>query len=405
MKSYSLKINNDKDAAIKTGKWSNPGAKFYDKLLNSYDSRWSHNGRNVFPEDEESKDWNYWEDFLKEAYLIAPVNDIKNSPHGRTPFSKSGCKYPHHEIRNGELVLSVPGVKAAYARAKQQGVYEGELKVHLERHMKELGDLVNFEEKIESNFDDIYMYILENTGIDLFDDIPENFMEMDIKEFTEKSHGSLKYCYRIGFDINTGKQVAVQFELDPDKITAVGDANLTNKVVDKLGMNVDVNNIHHDAIDKVKSSVRKKGHIDFRTEALKVKSIFYKNGKSIQEVSLIPLYSDFILTSISRYIDRFSHCLDDNHKTPNDIINRSSFPKSLVQWIKNENPPYEKYSVGTISGDNVYKTTKLIWNIDSFKSYRFTPSIRGFNKPGRGNDILDMKNYINSNLNNSYKFP
>ena len=82
----------------------------YDKLLNSHDSRWSHNGRNVFPEDEESKDWNYWEDFLKEAYLIAPVNDIKNSPHGRTPFSKSGCKYPHHEIRNGELVLSVPVV-------------------------------------------------------------------------------------------------------------------------------------------------------------------------------------------------------------------------------------------------------------------------------------------------------
>ena len=33
---HELKINNDKSKAIKTGSWSNPGAKFYDELLNSF---------------------------------------------------------------------------------------------------------------------------------------------------------------------------------------------------------------------------------------------------------------------------------------------------------------------------------------------------------------------------------
>ena len=183
----SLKINNSKDKAVKTGKWSNPGAKFYDTLLDSFycEGDLPADSKEL---DKKIKDGNYiqWNDFLKEAYLIAPIKDIKNSPYGVTPFSRSGCKYPHHEIRNGELVLSVPGVKAAYARAKQQGVYKGELKEHLDHHIKELGVLVNFEEKIESNFDDIYGYILERTGIDLFDDINEDFMESSEEVFTEK---------------------------------------------------------------------------------------------------------------------------------------------------------------------------------------------------------------------------
>jgi len=188
-----LKINNSKNAAIKTGSWSNPGAKFYDRLLNAFYCEGD------IPEgakelEKKLKDGKYlqWNDFLKEAYLIAPVKDIKNSPYGVTPFSNSGCKYPHHEIRNGELVLSVPGVKAAYARAKQQGVYSGELKAHLERHMKELGELVNFEERIEDNFDYIYNYIKESTGINLFDNIEERFISEATGKDVDKSSDSVK---------------------------------------------------------------------------------------------------------------------------------------------------------------------------------------------------------------------
>lgn len=181
MSATFIKINNSKEAAIKSGKWSDPGAKLYDTLLNSHDSRWNVNGRNVFPEDDEAETWDYWQDFLKEAYLIAPTKDIKNSPYGKTPFSNSGCKYPHHIIKKGELVVSIPGLKAAYIRACQQGVMKGEIKDHIERHIKELGIEASFhngqltwneshEIKIEENFNSIYDYIQENTGIDLHDD-------------------------------------------------------------------------------------------------------------------------------------------------------------------------------------------------------------------------------------------
>lgn len=198
-----IKINNSKKSAIKTGNWSDPGAKLYDKLLDASDSRWNANGKNVFPEDAVAKTWNYWPEFLKEAYLIAPVKDIKNSPYGRTPFSRSGCKYPHHIIRNGELLISIPGLKAAYNRACQEGIMKGEVKDHLERHIKELGIEASFHdgklswnesalyneevnERIEANFNDIYRCILENTGINLFDDISE-FEESYLIEHNESA--------------------------------------------------------------------------------------------------------------------------------------------------------------------------------------------------------------------------
>lgn len=150
----SLKINNTRDAAVESGKWENPGAELYDKIL------------------EASGDDNSTESLLKEAYLIAHVKDIRNTSDERTSFSSSGCKYPHHVIRNGELVLSVPGVKAAYARSKQMGIYNGEVKKHLMRHFHELDMQSYIKEsndfsRMESNFQHIYEFINEDTGIDL----------------------------------------------------------------------------------------------------------------------------------------------------------------------------------------------------------------------------------------------
>lgn len=142
----SIEINNSQDSAIKSGKWKNPGASLYDNIMDS----------------------DNWSDCLEETYLIAPVKDINNSSDNRTPYSRSGCKYPHHEIKNNRLVLNVAGVKAAYARAKQQGVYHGELKEHLDRHIKELGMLNKdgkyFEDTIHSNFFDIETYLQEKNG-------------------------------------------------------------------------------------------------------------------------------------------------------------------------------------------------------------------------------------------------
>lgn len=121
---YAMPIKNGKEKAMNSSKWENPGAAFYDKILEEVN----------YPE------------LLTESYLVAPIKDIKNSPYGRTPFSRSGCKYPHHSIRNKELVLNIAGVKAAYARAKQQGDYSGKLKEHLDKHLKELGLIETFNE-------------------------------------------------------------------------------------------------------------------------------------------------------------------------------------------------------------------------------------------------------------------
>lgn len=170
-----LQIDNSKDAAVHDGKWKNPGAKFYDDLMNAM---YSKDGK--IPDDSESLDDKikrgdicFHNKLLKEAYLIAPVEKIKNSPYGRTPFSRSGCKYPHHVIRDGTLVLSVPGIKAAYARAKQQGIFKGSVKEHLERHYKELclydessmNECVNITDIIEQNFTDIQTFIEDTLDV------------------------------------------------------------------------------------------------------------------------------------------------------------------------------------------------------------------------------------------------
>lgn len=171
-----LQIDNSKDAAIQTGTWKNPGAKLYDDLM---DAMYSKDGKVPSEIDDYNHKINsgeiaFHQKLLQEAYLVAPVSEIKNSPYGRTPFSQSGCKYPHHVIRDGKLVVSIPGVKAAYARAKQQGIFTGKVKEHLERHYKELGlyedstmkesvdpeDVMN---QINEGFDQILSFLFEKS--------------------------------------------------------------------------------------------------------------------------------------------------------------------------------------------------------------------------------------------------
>lgn len=190
-----IEIDNSKKAAIAKGKWSNPGAKMYDQLLNAVHSK----GDVPAGSDEMErrlKDGSYadWTKLLKEAYAVAPVKDINNSPHGVTPFSRSGCKYPHHVIKGNKLVVSIPGLRAAYITARNQGVLVNHtpenkaIVAHFNRHFRELGlkpvwhhgEFYLMEEcevKIEENFNKIYQHIQERTGINLFestieDDVP-----------------------------------------------------------------------------------------------------------------------------------------------------------------------------------------------------------------------------------------
>lgn len=126
MKYFSdIKINNSKEAAMDSGKWSNPGRKLYGKILKLANSK----------------------SLLDEAYLVVE-SGYEDSP-------SSSLKYPHHSIKNGELVVNIAGLKAAFSRAEQQGIVSGNVKKHLLRHYHELGlDTENFSEKEENQLEE-----------------------------------------------------------------------------------------------------------------------------------------------------------------------------------------------------------------------------------------------------------
>ena len=123
-----MKIENRREYSV-SGKWGKPSSAFYDALM------------------EEDN----WKSLLNEAFLISN-DDIKNTEEEVTSFASSGCKYPHHVIKNGKLVVHVNGVRAAYARAKQMGIYKGEVKSHIDKHYKECGLTMNHDSIIRENF-------------------------------------------------------------------------------------------------------------------------------------------------------------------------------------------------------------------------------------------------------------
>lgn len=114
-KEESIKINNSKESAIMSETWNGQDADFLNKLLKASNH----------------------ESLINEAYLITDKSG---------DISVNDVHYPHHSIKNGELVVNKKGVISAFQRAKQQGI-TGEPINHLKRHYKELGlDTENFSE-------------------------------------------------------------------------------------------------------------------------------------------------------------------------------------------------------------------------------------------------------------------
>nr|DAW55137.1 MAG TPA: hypothetical protein [Caudoviricetes sp.] len=117
-----IEIDNSKESAVgENAKWSNPGRKLYNPIINASNKQ----------------------ALAKEAYLVIEGEDWEESP-------STSLKYPHHVIKDGKLVVSISGVQAAFQRASQQGIVEGDVKAHLLRHYRELGlNEENFQEKEE----------------------------------------------------------------------------------------------------------------------------------------------------------------------------------------------------------------------------------------------------------------
>lgn len=197
-----LKIDNSKKAAVNRGKWKNPGAALYDQLLNSCFIKGrvpiDADGMKKAIKNGDYKDWSY---FIKEAYAVAPIDKISNSPHGVTPFSRSGCKYPHHVLNGDKLVVSIPGLRAAYICARNQGVLVNHtpenkaIVAHFNRHFRELGLkpvwhhgefylMESHEVKIEENFDFINRVLYEQAGINLFseENVPTEYVSEAVIE-------------------------------------------------------------------------------------------------------------------------------------------------------------------------------------------------------------------------------
>ena len=194
--------------------------------------------------------------------------------------------------------------------------------------------------------------------------------------FDERSHGKLKYEYRIGYNIDDGGILtAVEFELDPNKITVVG-------------MNTKEDN-QPDMVQKLKSSINRTGHIDHATGELKVHAIFNKNHKSYNSCRIVPMFTQHMDSIIEIAQELFGNELNSSMtESRADEI----FGKAACEFVKRNHMQPELYKVGELGGKNKYKTTKLFWNREQFYNFRFTPVIRGYlNK--RVDNIKAEKSY------------
>jgi len=205
--------------------------------------------------------------------------------------------------------------------------------------------------------------------------------------------GDLKYTYRLGFDVRTGTKVAVEFELDPEKITDVGDRNITTPAAvnqnprysQEKDMNSVVDKIHSDALEPTRRSIKRFGHLDHITSGLKVRAIFDINGNGYQSVTLLPAFSVAAREIIREIILRENskgNKLNGSSRL-HQFFQTNDFKSSFIRL--SGNPRYsgnlESYHISKdgndLQGDGKHKTTKLFWNYDNFSTFMYTPKFRG----------------------------
>lgn len=358
-----IKIDNSKKAAIAKGKWKNPGAKLYDTLM---DAMWCEGDIPADPKEMEQKmkDGRYYhyDKFLKEAYLVGPDKDHQNSPYGRTPFARSGCKYPHHVVKGDKLVVSIPGLRSAYITARNQGCfhpdpskrpeYSRALVAHLNRHLKELkmkaewhhGEFYLIDEsaaQIERNFHDIYSYIMEKTGINLFD-------RVDV--FEEKN---LKHEFRYVIGENDGHLYQISFQLNPNNV---------------VSDNIDTGA----GRDQLRKTIKRTGHSNYTSSGNVVLAITDMcTKKSVNEISAYPPIHNsggsIMPMTLKQYMGMYKRLIKDPKKLeeiaddvkkecPTGVLPNPGWEDAIAQSKKNGQQPIH-YKVGEVDNTTTYKTT------------------------------------------------
>lgn len=168
----------------------------------------------------------------------------------------------------------------------------------------------------------------------------------NIDYLEEKSHGKLKYDFRLGFDYDTGHSIKIIYSLDDIKVDMAGGAYKK----DEYGNKKDPKNIEYrsskDVTDQVEKTISKKGDLDHASHGQKVLAIVdRKTGKRLQSARVIGLYNDNVKSSFDK--------LELTPTSKRNLRYTSEYDFPLVE-------------VGEIDHESTFKSTKL------FKSKRYT---------------------------------
>lgn len=149
MDKIKIEIDNTYESCIKDGKWKAPGKELYEKIMKL---------------GNESK----IKSLINEVWLSYDKIHIPcDEERYYNSFTSADCKYPHHVLKGDKLVLSIPGVRAAYMRACQTGAIKNKsIKDHLKRHFKQL-NLENDKLFSESIIEDNMNHLMKFLGVSL----------------------------------------------------------------------------------------------------------------------------------------------------------------------------------------------------------------------------------------------
>jgi hypothetical protein len=190
-KSPAIDIDNSKDSAVKSGSWSGQNAGFLNKLLEASNHA----------------------SLVKEAYA-------RVSKDASGDLSVNDVGYEHHVIRGGKLILSVPGVQAAYKRARQQGE-TGSIMSHIKRHRKALGLEKEGGEKMSKKKSVAQFGIttdeMKNMMVGLCNTMTYKDGEQDVPKYCLSDYcNQYMYC----FDKSTGLTMAIPYAYEDGKVNA-----------------------------------------------------------------------------------------------------------------------------------------------------------------------------------------
>jgi hypothetical protein len=172
-------------------------------------------------------------------------------------------------------------------------------------------------------------------------------LEEMLRLILERERNTIGYAYRMGFDVDTGRRIAVEFEMPSYKAME--------------------NSALHPCIAHV-------------SQPMAVHEIFDSEYHRFNSAKMIPDYHPCFVAYVKRIkpdidagCDGFTEygCSGYWHSRENEIDwldyqNTREFKLDFIKFIKlNQNLTTEEYQIGELGGKDKYKSTRLNWSRDS----------------------------------------